>query len=122
MNEQSFSFSHCLKFHVLLKITSFILLTGKRAAVLVAKGAVDIILRVIVNTSKEASVCEEILLLSHVILTKVGPKGMFLPIQNDTFNMCYVEISYTDINAYLVYVGEILLCHLKIYDLNCSRS
>lgn len=36
----------------------------------------DIILRVIVSASKEASVCEEILLLSHVILTKVGPKGM----------------------------------------------
>ena len=35
----------------------------------------DIILRVIVNASKEASVCEEILLLSHIILTKVGPKG-----------------------------------------------
>ena len=102
MNERSFSFSYCLKFHVLPKITHFILLTGKRAAVLVAKGAVDIILRVIVNTSKEASVCEEILLLSHVILTKVGPKGMFLPIQNDTLNMCYVEISYTDIIAYLV--------------------
>ena len=110
MNEQSFSFCYCLKFHGLLKITYFILSTGKRAAVLVAKGAVDIILRVIVNTSKEASVCEEILLLSHVILTKVGPKGMFLPIQNDTFNMClYVEISYKDINAYLVYVGEILI-------------
>ncbi|KAK2562822.1 Cytosolic carboxypeptidase 1 [Acropora cervicornis] len=53
-----------------------LLSTGKRAAVLVAKGAVDIILRVIVNTSKEASVCEEILLLSHVILTKVGPKAI----------------------------------------------
>lgn len=35
----------------------------------------DIILRVIVNASKETSVCEEVLLLSHVILTKVGPKG-----------------------------------------------
>ena len=35
----------------------------------------DIILRVIVTASKDASVCEEVLLLSHVILTKVGPKG-----------------------------------------------
>lgn len=50
-------------------------LTGKRASVLAAKGTVDIILRVIVNASKEASVCEEILLLSYIILTKVGPKG-----------------------------------------------
>lgn len=50
--------------------------TGKRASILAAKGTVDIILRVIVNTSKETSVCEEILLLSHVILTKVGPKGI----------------------------------------------
>ena len=49
--------------------------TGKRASVLAAKGTVDIILRVIVSASKEASVCEEALLLCHVILTKVGPKG-----------------------------------------------
>ena len=35
----------------------------------------DIILRVIVSASKETSGCEEVLLLSHVILTKVGPKG-----------------------------------------------
>ena len=48
----------------------------------------DIILRVIVNTSKEASVCEEILLLSHVILTKVGPKGMMLDIQKCSFHNC----------------------------------
>ena len=49
--------------------------TGKRASVLAGKGTVDIILKVIVSASKDASVCEEVLLLSHVILTKVGPKG-----------------------------------------------
>ena len=54
--------------------------TGKRASVLAAKGTVDIILRVIVSASKEASVCEEALLLCHVILTKVGPKGEMLDI------------------------------------------
>lgn len=89
-----------LYFHFILKITHFILLTGKRAAVLVAKGTVDIILRVIVNTSKEASVCEEILLLSHVILTKVGPKGMFLPIQNDTVNLTCVILKLNFIYRY----------------------
>ena len=35
----------------------------------------DIILRVIVSASKEPTVCEEVLLLCHIILTKVGPKG-----------------------------------------------
>lgn len=30
------------------------------------------------SASKEASVCEEALLLCHVILTKVGPKGEML--------------------------------------------
>ena len=56
----------------------FILILGKRASVLAAKGTVDILLRVIVSGSKEGSTCEDILLLSHVILTKVGPKGMWL--------------------------------------------
>ena len=45
----------------------------------------DIILRVIVSASKD-SVCEEVLLLSHVILTKVGPKGRIC--ENDY--ICYI--------------------------------
>ena len=65
-----------LRFFHYAKSCGVYLLTDKRASVLAAKGTVDIILRVIVSASKETSVCEEILLLSHVILTKVGPKGV----------------------------------------------
>ena len=62
-----------------VNLTQVLIPLGKRASVLAAKGTVDIILRVVVNTSKDTSVCaEEILLLSHVILTKVGPKGKIL--------------------------------------------
>ena len=62
-----------------INLTQVLIPLGKRASVLAAKGTVDIILRVVVNTSKDTSVCaEEILLLSHVILTKVGPKGKIL--------------------------------------------
>ena len=62
-----------------VNLTQVFIPLGKRASVLAAKGTVDIILRVVVNTSKDTSVCaEEILLLSHVILTKVGPKGKIL--------------------------------------------
>ena len=62
-----------------MNLTQVLIPLGKRASVLAAKGTVDIILRVVVNTSKDTSVCtEEILLLSHVILTKVGPKGKIL--------------------------------------------
>ena len=62
-----------------VNLTQVLIPLGKRASVLAAKGTVDIILRVVVNTSKDTSVCaEEILLLSHVILTKVGPKGNIL--------------------------------------------
>ena len=53
------------------------LTAGKRASVLAAKGTVDILLRGLVSGSKEGASCEEVLLLSHVILTKVGPKGEF---------------------------------------------
>ena len=62
-----------------INLTQVLIPLGKRASVLAAKGTVDIILRVVVNTSKDTSVCaEEILLFSHVILTKVGPKGKIL--------------------------------------------
>ncbi|XP_031558115.1 cytosolic carboxypeptidase 1-like [Actinia tenebrosa] len=53
---------------------SELLTTGKRASVLAAKGAVDIVLKIIVNASHENPLNEEVILLGHVLLTKVGPK------------------------------------------------
>ena len=58
--------------HKFIESISFI---GKRASVLTAKGAVDIVLKVIINASNECPPNEEVILLGHVLLTKLGPKG-----------------------------------------------
>lgn len=95
-----------------------LLSTGKRAAVLVAKGAVDIILRVIVNTSKEASVCEEILLLSHVILTKVGPKDRKLCVKARLTGALQVTMNLVKNNTAFFKVLQPALQILKLYSAN----
>lgn len=95
-----------------------LLSTGKRAAVLVAKGAVDIILRVIVNTSKEASVCEEILLLSHVILTKVGPKDRKLCVKARLTGALQVTMNLVKNNTAFFKVLQPSLQILKLYSAN----
>ncbi|KXJ16139.1 cytosolic carboxypeptidase 1 [Exaiptasia diaphana] len=53
---------------------SELLTSGKRASVLAAKGTVDIVLKIIINASHESPPNEEVILLGHVLLTKVGPK------------------------------------------------
>ncbi|XP_068741274.1 cytosolic carboxypeptidase 1-like [Montipora capricornis] len=95
-----------------------LLTTGKRAAVLVAKGTVDIILRVIVNTSKEASVCEEILLLSHVILTKVGPKDRKLCVKARLTGALQVTMNLIKNNTTFFKVLQPALQVLKLYSAN----
>ncbi|EDO34305.1 predicted protein [Nematostella vectensis] len=53
---------------------SELLTSGKRASALASKGAVDILLKVIISASKETPICEEVILLCHTILTKIGAK------------------------------------------------
>lgn len=64
------------------------------------------------SASKEASVCEEALLLCHVILTKVGPKGEMLDtcklIPGDLFGYMWTDKSERNtasgITCYLEYI------------------
>lgn len=95
-----------------------LLTTGKRASVLAAKGTVDIILRVIVSASKEASVCEEILLLSHVILTKVGPKDRKLCVKARLTGALQVTMNVVKNNTTFFKVLQPALQVLKLYSAN----
>lgn len=96
-----------------------LLTTGKRASVLAAKGTVDIILRVVVNTSKDTSVCaEEILLLSHVILTKVGPKDRKLCVKARLTGALQVTMNVIKNNTAFFKVLQPALQVLKLYSAN----
>lgn len=96
-----------------------LLTTGKRASVLAAKGTVDIILRVVVNASKDTSVCaEEILLLSHVILTKVGPKDRKLCVKARLTGALQVTMNVIKNNTAFFKVLQPALQVLKLYSAN----
>lgn len=95
-----------------------LLTTGKRASVLAAKGTVDIILRVIVSASKEASVCEEALLLCHVILTKVGPKDRKLCVKARLTGALQVTMNMVKNNTTFFKVLQPALQVLKLYSAN----
>uniref|UniRef100_A0A8C6Q8M8 ATP/GTP binding protein 1 n=1 Tax=Nannospalax galili TaxID=1026970 RepID=A0A8C6Q8M8_NANGA len=47
---------------------------GRRASFLVAKGGSQILLQLLTNASKESSPCEELMVQTHSILAKIGPK------------------------------------------------
>lgn len=95
-----------------------LLTTGRRASILAGKGTVDIILRVIVNSSKEASVCEEILLMSHVILTKVGPKDRKLCVKARLTGALQVTMNVVKNNTTFFKVLQPALQVLKLYSAN----
>lgn len=94
-----------------------LLTTGKRASVLASKGTVDIILRVIVSASKD-SVCEEVLLLSHVILTKVGPKDRKLCVKARLTGALQVTMNMVKNNTAFFKVLQPALQVLKLYSAN----
>lgn len=95
-----------------------LLTTGKRASVLAGKGTVDIILRVIVSASKETSVCEEVLLLSHVILTKVGPKDRKLCVKARLTGALQVTMNMVKNNTTFFKILQPALQVLKLYSAN----
>lgn len=48
---------------------------GRRASFLVAKGGSQILLQLLMNASKDSPPHEEVMVQTHSILAKIGPKG-----------------------------------------------
>lgn len=48
---------------------------GRRASFLVAKGGSQILLQLLMNASKDSPPHEELMVQTHSILAKIGPKG-----------------------------------------------
>lgn len=116
---------------------------GKRASVLAAKGAVDIVLKKIVNASHENPPNEEVILLGHVLLTKIGPKGKLLvnqvqkskptlqvweaPLQPFTVYSCSRIDHFQDVQLLLKrmkksYLWKIPIIHLHLWYFSTRAS
>lgn len=48
---------------------------GRRASFLVAKGGSQILLQLLMNASKDSPPHEELMVQTHCVLAKIGPKG-----------------------------------------------
>lgn len=48
---------------------------SRRASALVSKGGTQILLQMLVNASKDSPPNEELMVLLHSLLAKIGPKG-----------------------------------------------
>nr|XP_006006117.1 PREDICTED: cytosolic carboxypeptidase 1 isoform X1 [Latimeria chalumnae] len=92
---------------------------GRRASVLVSKGGTQVLLQLLLNASKDSPPSEELMLLLHSILAKIGPKDKKFGVKarvNRTLNITLNLVKQNLQNSRLI-----LPC-LQVLKINSSNS
>lgn len=93
---------------------------GRRASFLVAKGGSQILLQLLMNASKDSPPHEEVMVQTHSILAKIGPKGKrsaFMIIDRSTIfvtlNLCLKLLKFWSAK-FSFFLGLTVECFLQL--------
>lgn len=94
---------------------------GRRASFLVSKGGSQILLQLLMNSSKESPLNEELMVQIHSILAKIGPKGKGFVCMTLRWNcFCYINSvcletgKFYNLKCYCFFLVWVMECFLQL--------